>query len=259
MEENYVYPDVGDRCVGRFIDFYGPEEWEGEERWVLGKTLRLLRSRFPGGARLMMDIGCGEGRLTPIFAPIFREIVCADPDPTRLEVARRELARLGVGGVTFLNSAVPSLQLEEVADFILCSHVIQHIPTGLLQPFMDWIGSHLKAGGLTLLLFAKSTMGRSIFTVARPDGGGGRVSEEEFNRVFKEKNTLPVHKIPPRMVEELLDAAGMRIIREYSYHLGPRVPAMLRRPALALLGASRRLSRRVGIDHAMVAAKEEKA
>jgi SAM-dependent methyltransferase len=257
MFDKYRYPDYGDQCIHRFEAAYGAAKWMREEQWVLNKALKVLHRLFPENARLFIDVGCGEGRLIPIFEAYFDQIIGLDPDSERLIQARQAVDALQIEGVSLYNAAVPDFSLNESAEFILSSHIIQHIPTTLLQPFLNWINNHLKPGALVLILFAKSTQNASYFTVVEPSGNRRIITETEFNKVFAEPNTLPAHHIPPMKVQTLLEDLGLKPIFEVSYHIGAKIPRAIIIPSLRLVNFSTYFARRIGKDHAILAKKSD--
>jgi ubiquinone/menaquinone biosynthesis C-methylase UbiE len=66
-----------------------------------------LIERYVGlKGRRILEIGCGDGRLTRQVAPLASRVVAIEPDPARVAVARRLAAEDGIGNVSFrVNSA----------------------------------------------------------------------------------------------------------------------------------------------------------
>lgn len=133
---NYAYPDVGDKCDRQYYERYGAAKWWLEERWVIDQTLRFLSSRFTEKSTLMLDVGCGQGRLLPAFCPLFERIIGIEPDANRFAASAEFVFDVGATEVVLLRGRVPEVELEP-ADFILCSHVLQHLPTVDLLPFLS--------------------------------------------------------------------------------------------------------------------------
>jgi ubiquinone/menaquinone biosynthesis C-methylase UbiE len=75
----------------RELSDYPPEAMEVRiiERFVSLRGERIL------------EIGCGDGRLTRQIAPLARSVHAIDPDPARVVAARRSAAQDGLTNVTF--------------------------------------------------------------------------------------------------------------------------------------------------------------
>ena len=58
----------------------------------------------------VIEVGCGTGKATRLFAPLCREIVCIDPDPAMLKVARHALRRRT--NVKYVEATFEGFQLE---------------------------------------------------------------------------------------------------------------------------------------------------
>jgi SAM-dependent methyltransferase len=252
----YSYPDIADQCTTRLVADYSKTKWALEERWILNKVFNILKASSSGKSQHMIDVGCGEGRLLHVFSPLFGWLLCIDPDTRRLAIAKDVAKTQKILGVSFKAGTIPDLSLPDVVDFILCSHILQHIPTYNFQSFIQWISDHLKPGGMTLILFAKSTAKNDFFSVQQQDGTIQVVSEKRFNEIFNQPNTLPVHHIPPISVEDALLKVGLHITNEFSYHIGKSVPKSFIITVIRFLSSLKYLSRRIGIDHAILACKE---
>jgi 16S rRNA A1518/A1519 N6-dimethyltransferase RsmA/KsgA/DIM1 with predicted DNA glycosylase/AP lyase activity len=63
--------------------------------------VRLIQRHADLTDRRILEIGCGDGRLTRQFAPLASTVVAIEPDAARIAVARRLLAAEGNSNVTF--------------------------------------------------------------------------------------------------------------------------------------------------------------
>ena len=172
---NYIYPDSNDACNKLFATQYGYRFWYEEERLLLDKLKCYLQREAI--STLMIDVGCGEGRLLPFFVPLFTRIICVEPDIKRLTVANSLVSTLNGIQVEFHCGYVPNIQLDCKADFIFCSHVLQHVPTTLVKPFINWLANHLDKGGCVWLAFEKSTSSHSRFCISLGNGNSLFVNE----------------------------------------------------------------------------------
>jgi 2-polyprenyl-3-methyl-5-hydroxy-6-metoxy-1,4-benzoquinol methylase len=91
---DYPPPGMEVRAIGRYVDLAG---------------------------RRILEIGCGDGRLTREFAHLASSVVAIEPDPARIAIARRLAASTGTSNVTFRIASAerlrPSGEPFEVALF----------------------------------------------------------------------------------------------------------------------------------------------
>jgi 16S rRNA A1518/A1519 N6-dimethyltransferase RsmA/KsgA/DIM1 with predicted DNA glycosylase/AP lyase activity len=63
--------------------------------------VRLIESLVPLEGRRILEIGCGDGRLTRQLAPRAASVVAIEPDGSRVKVARKMTAADGITNVVF--------------------------------------------------------------------------------------------------------------------------------------------------------------
>jgi ubiquinone/menaquinone biosynthesis C-methylase UbiE len=63
--------------------------------------LRLIRRFVDPADKRILEIGCGDGRLTREYARLARNIVAIDPDHASVAAARRAFATEGIRNVAF--------------------------------------------------------------------------------------------------------------------------------------------------------------
>lgn len=63
--------------------------------------VRIIERLVPLRGRRILEIGCGDGRLTRELAPFASSVVAVEPDPTRIATARRYAADNGIRNVSF--------------------------------------------------------------------------------------------------------------------------------------------------------------
>ncbi|GAB3724096.1 methyltransferase domain-containing protein [Amycolatopsis oliviviridis] len=231
LTESYRYPDTGDHVTGMFIRRHEPYDgyWTASEDRALGKVAEQLTA--PLGRReevKALDAGCGEGRLLPWVARFSADVTAADPDPDRLAKARETVIE-----DTKLSFAVsPITELDGGPyDLVVCSHVVQHVPTPDVAPILRRLAEVTAPGGALVLAHSRSPIGRGAFSLDSVEAGGvvrsRRVSREEFDKALREGSgpALPVRYLDPAEIAAEAAEAGWRTEWEWTYHvlddLGP--------------------------------------
>jgi SAM-dependent methyltransferase len=99
-------------------------------------TLRYLA---PEPDHLMLEAGCGTGRMTAAFARRVRGLVCVDFSLRSLMAARAKLPPESAAKVLFVQGDVGSLPLRgDVFDRVGSFQVLEHLPTeGARRRAMD--------------------------------------------------------------------------------------------------------------------------
>ncbi len=67
-----------------------------------GIEVRLIQRFVPLGRRRVLEIGCGDGRLTMQLARLAASVVAIDPDREALANARAAATQRGIRNVQFL-------------------------------------------------------------------------------------------------------------------------------------------------------------
>jgi len=226
----YRYPDTGDRVTSSFIGSHEPFPgyWAVSEERALGRLSAELTALLPSrrGVRAL-DAGCGEGRLLGWLAGFAATITAVDPDPDRLDRARA--LRPPDTDVGYLAAPVADVPGEPF-DLVLCSHVIQHVPSDELAPMLRRLHEVTAPDGLLALSYSRAPVGQGGFSIetAGEDGfSSRRISREEFDRALRDGTggVLPVRLLDPAEVTAEAEVAGWRTAWEWTYHvlddLGP--------------------------------------
>ncbi|MFM7322869.1 MAG: methyltransferase domain-containing protein [Armatimonadota bacterium] len=116
--------EARDAQVGDYDRMVGLKVFTSVE---LPLTLRFLA---PEPDHLMLEGGCGTGRMTPAFLERVRGLVCVDFSGASLRVARAKLPESVRGKVLFLQADLSQLPLRSNAfDRVGSFGVYEHIPT----------------------------------------------------------------------------------------------------------------------------------
>jgi ubiquinone/menaquinone biosynthesis C-methylase UbiE len=74
-----------------------------------GMEIRLIERFTTLRGRRILEVGCGDGRLTFQYAPTAAQVLAFDPDRLSIEDALDEQARLGVQNVAFRLGSIEQL------------------------------------------------------------------------------------------------------------------------------------------------------
>lgn len=108
---------------------------------------------------MVLDFGCGVGRLSFALAKIFRFVVGCDISEPHLKIARDNACQFGINNVHFIKSSENLLDRlsPRSFDFIYSRLVLQHIPPILSKNYIRQFTSLLKAGGYMLIQLPTTT------------------------------------------------------------------------------------------------------
>ena len=122
---------------------------------VLRRQLLAYFTPADFAGKRMLDFGCGIGASSIIMAELLSglQIIGAELDPQRVEMARRLAEHKGLPNVTFYASPTPDSLPCEVGqvDFIMLSAVYEHLLPHERKTLMPLLWSHLKPGGVILI------------------------------------------------------------------------------------------------------------
>ncbi len=83
------------------------------------ETIRAFAGDLHG--KRVLEIGCGQGRLTPIFAETAVHTTAIDPSTEKIEYAQNDLAPELQDRVTFLVQSLDDFQPTEQIDLVFLS------------------------------------------------------------------------------------------------------------------------------------------
>jgi len=155
---------VGDYDRMAFLNWFGKVE--------IPLTRRALG---PLPTDLLLEAGCGTGRMTAILSQSVREMAAIDFSFESLRVCRRKLLAAGVGNVHLVQADLCRLPFAECAfDRIVSCQVLEHVPGPEARAAAVGSLSHvLKPGGtLALSAYKHSLLTRAFAQKeGRHDGG----------------------------------------------------------------------------------------
>jgi 2-polyprenyl-3-methyl-5-hydroxy-6-metoxy-1,4-benzoquinol methylase len=218
----YVYPDQDDATTVTFIE--KEKSWEHDEMEVFTHAKRLIR---PGG--ILVDAGCGFGRLIPVFADSFEKIIAIEPDSNRIEKAKSTVAVANLlDKVDFINLLIQEVVLEQKVDVVLSSHIIQHISTTAVPVVVQKMSDMLKPDGILILTTNHSPRDEDKFTKGYLHNGENIediITKNQFEDLIGNMSgVIPVHMYSPESLSQLLGHAGLDVIEQHLFHPGPHYP-----------------------------------
>lgn len=149
----YTYPDNSDNFT--ISAFANKEPFPTYSQKSESFFLEKVKSTLGTKKNTMLDLGSGEGRLADYFIDYFNKIVLLEPDKSRMLVAKRRLSKYHQNkrnifeyiNQSFLNANFGKRKF----DVILCSHVIQHVPSTHVEKILKKISNLLTDNGLLVL------------------------------------------------------------------------------------------------------------
>jgi ubiquinone/menaquinone biosynthesis C-methylase UbiE len=221
----YTYPDLKDEITCAFIGINEPYEgyWAESENYILDLMKKHIDENRHGEKISLLDVGCGEGRLTAHFSKYCNYILAIDPDKSRLSTAKEVIQNLGVSDIVhFNNSSIEELEEQKKFDVILCSHILQHVHTELIPKIISKFKRMLKEHGLLFITTCHSTKGKDYFVkefLNESNFTEEIIDENRYNSLVFGINQLPIHLFFRRSIEELLKTSDFDVIDYKVFHL----------------------------------------
>jgi ubiquinone/menaquinone biosynthesis C-methylase UbiE len=118
----------------------------------------LERCHIPDRGEMMIELGCGAGRMTPDFANRYRRVVAVDLSAEMLQRARE--IHSGKQNILWIRTGGENLSFiaDGSADFLFSYLVLQHLPDKkLMFSYIQEMIRVLRPGGAFLFQFNGST------------------------------------------------------------------------------------------------------
>lgn len=226
----FKYPDPGDQVT---IAMIGKEEkeqgdWGRSEREVLDMAKEAIAAETPPDG-VLIDAGCGAGRLIPEFEGLVGKIIAVEPDEARM---RDAVSNTIEGGrqdkVEFQNVTIEEMQTKVPADVAVCSHIIQHIKPEQAQAVLTKLSDSMKKGGLLVLTTNYSQEEEDTYTKGSITDGKmveETISPEEFAALTQnDQGILPIHWFSESTIKQMMGSAGFEIINQRAFHHSDNYP-----------------------------------
>lgn len=220
----YVYPDPGDSITIEMINQFEhkPGYWERSEKSVLSVAKQFVRQAASNGKGTLLDAGCGQGRLIPVFERFFSKILALEPDLQRFGEAVKLVKQTGLGEkVELVNASIEDMPEGEF-NAILCSHVLQHISLAATEEVFRKFQQNLADRGVLILLTCNSSREEDFFTKSFFEKGKWHeqeISKEGFERlVVNQVGELPARFFSLNTIKDLLAKYGFEFIIARRFH-----------------------------------------
>lgn len=223
VNEEYHYPDSDDKITLLTIkSLLTPNEhyWDESEKHIITEIQRMIAPR----SQAMLDAGCGTGRLLPDFANLFSEVVGIDADPIQLTKAVELLQGYKhlQDRISLVCSNILDYYPNRKFDFILVSHILQHVSTSDIDKILYSISSLLSENGFAAILTNHSCEPQDYFEleqIVHDNVVSSRTDENTHNTLVNNKSQiLPIHYFTEQNLTKRLNAVGLTVERSGVFH-----------------------------------------
>lgn len=219
---SYRYPDTTDRITAAYIDKHEPYPgyWQESEQQALALAGIQIAEKLHGKEIKALDAGCGDGRLLSWLGRYASTITVIDPDNSRLDLAKKQP---DVDDVTFYQESIAEHKKASY-DLILCSHIIQHMPSTEVVPTLGHLAKLTASGGLLALLYSRSPVGEEHYSLDSLRGDkvhSQKVLKSTFDAAFQipvEPPVLPIHFFDPGVLASQARQLGWKEVWNWTFH-----------------------------------------
>ena len=155
----------------------------------LGKLLRV------GTGDVVLDYGCGVGRLAVWLAPQVRRVIAIDISPKMIDVATTESARRGIDNATFAVAHGYRLPVEtESVDVVICGGVLKYVLEDAdLAVLVAEFARILRVGGRVAVIDEIDEDGPVILSGSEEIGGTARLRPASEYRDLFARHGMSAH------------------------------------------------------------------
>lgn len=153
----------------------------------------------------LIDIGCGDARISLQFLKSDTHITLVDYSPGMLEMARQRVPLDLTGNVRFIHESLDGLQLDETFDTVFAIGVLSHIPD--LEGALKRLRQFLSPGGRCVVQITDdATIGAQLH---------GKL--KQVRNVLMRRESLEVRLITGTELEQTAAKVGLTFLKAKSY------------------------------------------
>jgi len=134
--------------------------------------IAMILSQCDLSGKVILEIGCGQGRITRDLADHAQRVVASDPDAASLEAARRAIAANNVEFVP-APTGVPDLPAMSF-DMVIYTLSLHHVPVAEMTDSLNQAAALLKKDGVIMVIEPGES---GSFTLAKEQYGAGSGDE----------------------------------------------------------------------------------
>jgi len=200
-----------------------PGYWAKSENRIL-QRVDLFLKELPTPKNSFLDAGCGDGRLLSRFGGLYDNVVAIEPDQERLNTAVTMSQEIGIfEKCMFLKTKTEDYDSSEKFDFILCSHIIQHVGVLKVEKILSKLKKLIRDTGILVLMTCHSTKRNDYYVKDYFHNNNiyeSEISETEFENIVNFSNgILPIHFFTYENLNKLLKKVGFKVFDFQVFHI----------------------------------------
>jgi len=150
---------------------------------------------------VLLDLGCGNGRLTLEFARRCGHVVAVDFSPALLDQAREAARRHGIGNVTWVQCSAPHYHPDRRFNAIMLGGLLPYLADADLPPLLRRLHDALAPGGV---LVSRDSVLSDLEPEAPP-------TPADYEAVYRRRDDY----------RRLFDQAGFTVLRSGEFYAFP--------------------------------------
>ncbi len=153
----FIYSQIKNNDENKYAD----SGYEDVQKLIINDDILKPRMDFVNAS--VVEIGCGNGRMTQSIAKNFKKVYAIDISSRMIDLARQRLA--GLGNIEFLVSDGSKLPVQnDIADLVFSYIVFQHFPgVKMIEENLKEIKRILKNDGTAKIQFRGKVSSGGIF------------------------------------------------------------------------------------------------
>jgi len=190
------------------------------------------------------------------LAEHFKKIIAVEPDSRQLDHLKTNVNnnQFAAEKISIFQSSIQNFEYNSKFQFILCSHIIQHLPKMDVEAIFKKLHDMLQTHGILVIFTTHSRQPYNKFLIQHSHDEE-YVSEEKFEQSFNSFNDsnqlcFQTHKYSREYLFTLLENSGFEILDDRIYHI-PSAPAGAERE----MNADTKTKEKNGMDQIVICTK----